>query len=162
MKKKSQILVLSLILTLSSSISAQNKSKTEMFPKAKEGYKQVVIHLPEIKKGENNYKIEVFVGKVASTDSCNSYALIGEFSEHDVEGWGYSYYNFDSESRILKTLMMCPDDKKTDKFVHSQGSLLQYNSKLPLVFYVADDLEVRYKIWKTDGKWMNKEVKNTK
>lgn len=133
-----------------------------MFPKAKEGYKKVVISLPEIKKEQENYKIEVFIGKVVTTDSCNTYSLIGELSEHQVEGWGYSYYNFDSESRILKTLMMCPDDKKLERFVHNGGSLLQYNSKLPLVFYVADDLEVRYKIWKTDGKWLNKEVKRKK
>ncbi|MCP1995035.1 ecotin family protein [Flavobacterium sp. HSC-61S13] len=162
MKKKSQLLILTIILAVSSAVAAQEKSKTEMFPKAKEGFKQVVINLPKIKKEENNYKIELFVGKIASTDSCNSYSLIGELTDHNLEGWGYTYYNFDSEGRILKTLMMCPDDTKVNTFVHDQGTFMRYNSNLPIVVYVADGLEVRYKVWKTDGKWMNKEVKSKK
>ncbi|WP_430614954.1 ecotin family protein [Flavobacterium sp. JP2137] len=159
MKKTSKLLFFTLLCAISTGASAQDKGKASMFPKAKEGYRQVVIDLPPIKKGENNYKVEVFVGKVTGTDSCNNYSLMGELSPVNLDGWGYTYYNFDSESRIIKTLMMCPDDKKISKFVHDQGTLLDYNSKLPLVVYVNDDLEVRYKIWKTDGKWANKPLK---
>lgn len=47
--------------------------------------------------------------------------------------------------------MACPDQKKTKKFVYLQPEIVRYNSKLPLVFYVPKDLEVRYRVLRPDA-----------
>ncbi|MEI7489665.1 MAG: ecotin family protein [Chryseobacterium sp.] len=39
----------------------------------------------------------------------------------------------------------------TKKFVYIQPEIVRYNSKLPLVFYVPKDLEVRYRILRPDA-----------
>ena len=52
------------------------------------------------------------------------------------------------------TLMACPDGKKKQAFVPvvGDGFLLRYNSKLPVVVYVPNDVEVRYRIWSASDK----------
>ena len=88
-----------LIILLSVGVFAQKKTEKfeklqiEMFPKAKEGYKQVFIQLP-IAKNEDNLKVEFFVGLEKKLD-CNNYFLIGELKNKDLEGWGYNYYEVD-------------------------------------------------------------------
>lgn len=126
------------------------KLQIEMFPKAKEGYKQVYIQLP-VAKNENDLKVEFFVGKEKMLD-CNKYFLMGNMKTQDLQGWGYNYYEVESNGETGGTLMACPDQKKTQKFVSLQPEIVRYNSKLPLVFYVPKDLEVRYRVLRPDAK----------
>lgn len=125
------------------------KLQIEMFPKAKEGFKQVYIQLP-IAKNENDLKVEFFVGAEKMLD-CNKHFLMGKVNTQDLQGWGYSYYEVESSGETGGTLMACPDQKKTKKFVSLQPEIVRYNSKLPLVFYVPKDLEVRYRILRPDA-----------
>lgn len=48
--------------------------------------------------------------------------------------------------------MACPDNVLQTKFVHLQGEITRYNSKLPIVLYVPEKLDVQYRIWKADKK----------
>lgn len=125
------------------------KLEIEMFPKAKEGFKQVYIQLP-VAKNENDLKVEFFVGADKMLD-CNKHFLMGNVKSQDLQGWGYSYYEVESTGETGGTLMGCPDQKKTKKFVSLQPEIVRYNSKLPLVFYVPKDLEVRYRILRPDA-----------
>lgn len=125
------------------------KLQIDMFPKAKEGYKQVYIQLP-IAKNENDLKVEFFVGAEKLLD-CNKHFLMGKVNTQDVQGWGYSYYEVESNGETGGTLMGCPDQKKTKKFVSLQPEIVRYNSKLPLVFYIPKDMEVRYRILRPDA-----------
>ena len=45
-----------------------------------------------------------------------------------------------------------PDAPKVDRFITLGGEprLLRYNSRLPLVVYVPDGVEVRYRFWRAD------------
>lgn len=124
------------------------KLQIEMFPKAKEGYKQVYIQLP-IAKNESDLKVEVFVGVEKMLD-CNNYSLMGEMKSQDLQGWGYNYYEVESKGETAGTLMGCLEQKPTKKFVTLQPEILRYNSKLPLVFYVPKDIEVRYRVLRPD------------
>lgn len=143
-----------LIILLSVGVFAQKKTEKfeklqiEMFPKAKEGYKQVFIQLP-IAKNEDNLKVEFFVGLEKKLD-CNNYFLIGELKNKDLEGWGYNYYEVDSRGEMGGTKMACPNQKLTNKFVYLQPQIVGYNSKLPLVFYVPKDFVVKYRILKAE------------
>ncbi|KFF24790.1 serine protease inhibitor ecotin [Chryseobacterium vrystaatense] len=126
------------------------KLEIEMFPKAKEGFKQVYIQLP-VAKNENDLKVEFFVGAEKMLD-CNNYFLMGNVKTQDLQGWGYNYYEVESNGEAAGTLMGCRDQKKTKKFVTLQPEIVRYNSKLPLVFYVPKDLEVRYRVLRADAK----------
>lgn len=143
------------MMFLVGNISAQKKTEKfeklqiDMFPKAKEGYKQVFIQLP-IAKNENDLKVEFFVGAEKMLD-CNRYFLMGKIMIQDLQGWGYNYYDVESTGETGGTLMACPDQKKTKKFVSLQPEIVRYNSKLPLVFYVPKDLEVRYRVLRPDS-----------
>ena len=46
-----------------------------------------------------------------------------------------------------------PDAPKVDRFITLGGEpqLLRYNSRLPLVVYVPDGVEVRYRFWRADA-----------
>ncbi|KNB60105.1 serine protease inhibitor ecotin [Chryseobacterium sp. Hurlbut01] len=144
-----------LMMLLVGNISAQKKTEKfeklqiDMFPKAKEGYKQVFIQLP-IAKNENDLKVEFFVGTEKMLD-CNKHFLVGKVTTQDLQGWGYNYYDVESTGETGGTLMACPDQKKTKKFVSLQPEIVRYNSKLPLVFYVPKDLEVRYRVLRPDS-----------
>ncbi|MCS3531118.1 serine protease inhibitor ecotin [Chryseobacterium sp. JUb7] len=124
------------------------KLQIEMFPKAKEGYKQVYIQLP-IAKNENDLKVEFFVGAEKSLD-CNKHFLMGNIKTQDLQGWGYNYYDVESKGEVGGTLMACPDKKLTKQFVTLKPEIVRYNSKLPLVFYIPKDMEVRYRVWRPD------------
>lgn len=145
-----------LMMVVVGNVSAQKKKtekfeklQIEMFPKAKEGFKQVYIQLP-VAKNEKDLKVEFFVGVEKMLD-CNNHFLMGKLNTLDLQGWGYNYYEVESNGETGGTLMACPDQKKTKKFVYLQPEIVRYNSKLPLVFYVPKDLEVRYRILRPDA-----------
>ena len=152
--KFSKIICLSAILLMGGNVWAQKKTKKfeklqiEMFPKAKDGYKMVYIQLP-VEKNENDLKVEFFAGIEKKVD-CNRHFLIGDKKLKEVQGWGYNYYEIDSKGETGSTLMACPDQKLTLKFVFLQPEIANYNSKLPLVLYVPKDMEVRYRILRPD------------
>lgn len=125
------------------------KLEIEMFPKAKDGFKQVYIQLP-VAKNEQDLKVEYFVGTEKMLD-CNNYSLMGSVKSQDLQGWGYNYYEVESNGEAVGTLMGCMNKKATKKFIYIHPEIVRYNSKLPLVFYVPKDLEVRYRVLRPDA-----------
>ncbi|MBB6370500.1 serine protease inhibitor ecotin [Chryseobacterium shigense] len=154
--KFSKTLITGLVMLVGVNAFAQKKAEKfeklqiEMFPKAKDGFKQVYIQLP-VAKNESDLKVEFFVGAEKMLD-CNKYFLMGDVKTQDLQGWGYNYYEVESNGESGGTLMACPDQKKTKKFVTLKPEIVRYNSKLPLVFYVPKDFEVRYRILRPDAK----------
>ncbi|HAI7774849.1 TPA: ecotin, partial [Escherichia coli] len=79
-----------------------------------------------------------------------------------LEGWGYDYYVFDKVSSPVSTMMACPDGKKEKKFVTAylgDAGMLRYNSKLPIVVYTPDNVDVKYRVWKAEEKIDNAVVR---
>lgn len=151
MKKVPKIAIALLAATCISAF-ASNDILTP-FPQAEKGMKRQVIQLPE-QKDEAQYKVELLIGKTLEVD-CNQHRLGGELSQKTLEGWGYDYYRFDNVTSPVSTMMACPDGKKTEKFVTAylgDHSLLRYNSKLPIVVYTPENIEVKYRLWKADEK----------
>lgn len=114
------------------------------FPLAKVGAVRHVIILPQ-KKNESNYKVELIPGKTMSVD-CNNHRMMGNLSEEDLTGWGYTYFVYDSEGLTASTMMMC-NQPNTTRFVSGQTALIDYNSKLPIVIYTPEGFEVKYRVW---------------
>ncbi|MEN4760966.1 ecotin family protein [Chryseobacterium sp. C39-AII1] len=153
--KFSKTLMTGLVMMIGMNTFAQKnaekfaKLEIEMFPKAKEGYKQVYIQLP-VAKNENDLKVEFFVGAEKMLD-CNRHFMMGEVKTQDLQGWGYTYYDVESKGEVGGTLMGCPDQKLTKQFVNLKPETVRYNSKLPLVFYIPKDMEVRYRVLRPDA-----------
>lgn len=133
---------------------AQKSNDISMFPEAPEGYKRVVINLPE-KKNENLLKLEFTVGKEVEVDKCNTFFLMGNIKEAELSSWGYTYYDFKSDGNVAGTKMGCNDDGKILKFVTGQSKVIDYNSKLPIVIYIPNDMQVKYRVWKAKNKWLD-------
>ncbi|MFK8331733.1 serine protease inhibitor ecotin [Pseudomonas sp. BJa5] len=140
-------------LTLATAVSAQAASLKDVapYPEAEKGFTRQVIHLPA-QADESAFKLEVLAGKQLQVD-CNRQRLGGNLEEQTLQGWGYNYYRLEKVSGPASTLMACPDGKKQQAFVPviGDGFLLRYNSKLPVVVYVPDGVEVRYRIWSAAG-----------
>lgn len=119
----------------------------DAFPAPDSGYERHVIHLP-IGNYEDNLKIELLPGKLQEVD-CNPHHYTASLQEKTLEGWGYNYYELSDLAGPVSTKMACPDNTEMLKFVpvFGQGSLLQYNSNLPVVVYLPTGLELRWRTW---------------
>ncbi|MDU1892213.1 MAG: serine protease inhibitor ecotin [Dysgonomonas sp.] len=124
---------------------AQDREKMlAPFPKAEEGMVRYVIYLDK-HEDESLYKVEIVPGKVMSVD-CNHHSLMGKLEEKDLQGWGYTYYNFTSNGQTRSTMMAC-NKPNEEKFVQSMGLMVRYNSKLPIVVYAPKGYEIKYRVW---------------
>ncbi|EJG0602089.1 serine protease inhibitor ecotin [Cronobacter sakazakii] len=144
---------------ISGSVFAAEKTSENIapFPKAEKGMVRQVIELPE-RQDEASYKVELVIGQTLDVD-CNKHQLAGKFERKTLEGWGYDYYTFESAKNAdgsvmyTSTMMACPDGKKEKKFVTAnlgENGMLNYNSKLPVVVYAPENIDVKYRLWKAD------------
>lgn len=122
------------------------------YPAAKAGERRVVIHL-DAKPDEDAWKVEVIAGKVMETDGVNHYGLGGQITERTVEGWGYNYLDAKPSKEAWSTRMGVPPGQPRVRTFVPMPSFgpFRYNSKLPVVVYVPEGHEVRYRLWKVDG-----------
>ncbi|ELY4721142.1 serine protease inhibitor ecotin [Cronobacter sp. 153480017-3] len=144
---------------ISGSVFAAEKTSENIapFPKAEKSMVRQVIELPE-RQDEASYKVELVIGQTLDVD-CNKHQLAGKFERKTLEGWGYDYYTFESAKNAdgsvmyTSTMMACPDGKKEKKFVTAnlgENGMLNYNSKLPVVVYAPENIDVKYRLWKAD------------
>ncbi len=150
MKKTAALISLSALLA--GSAFAANQDPMKPFPAAEAGMVRKVIHLPEVKNPEL-YRVQLLPGKVMEMD-CNRARLSGTMTEKTAEGWGFNYWVVSQVGPGPSTMMACdPKMKKIKDFVaiHSD-QLHRYNSKLPLVVYVPEGIELRYRIFSAKEK----------
>ena len=121
----------------------------QAFPAAKEGLERFVIVLPEKKRGEEDaFRVEIIVGKDMLTDGVNLVRLANTIETRVLEGWGYPYYEAAGSSETMSTMMAPPEGAPLVKtFVTAFPVYVRYNSRLPIVVYVPQGYEVRYRIW---------------
>jgi ecotin len=141
-----------IVAELSTLAHAATLEEVAPFPKAEGGFTRQVIHLsPQTQ--EDSFQVEILAGKTLTVD-CNRQRLGGILEEKNLEGWGYPFYRLEKVIGPMSTLMACPDGKSKKDFVPvvGDGFMLRYNSKLPIVLYVPQDVEVRYRIWSASSK----------
>ncbi|AYY97952.1 ecotin [Burkholderia multivorans] len=129
------------------SAPAVSAESIKMFPQPAAGQQRFVIALPAL-ENEGDARVELMIGKTLETD-CNQHWFGGELTAEDVKGWGYPYYRLTDVKGPAATMMACPGQALQQRFVQvrTDGQLLRYNSRLPLVVYVPDGFDVRYRVW---------------
>jgi len=131
--------------------AADNNLKA--FPPAEEGMTRFVLKLPE-HEDESALRLELLIGQTHQLDEVNRYFLGGKIEEVNIEGWGFTRYVVNKVGPLAGTLIgVDPDAPKVDRFITLGGEpyLIRYNSKLPVVVYVPQGTEVRYRIWRADA-----------
>ena len=118
------------------------------YPPADTGFDRVVFRVPGL-TNEDDHKIEIVIGQTRTVD-CNPTWFNGDLEGRVAEGWGYSYYVLPKVVGPASTMKACPPDSATKEAfvpVRGEGFLQRYNSKLPVVTYVPEGFQVRYRIW---------------
>lgn len=147
MKAVTRLLFLASILFLTITL-ADETTNMKPYPAAEQGFERMVFRVPAV-EDESAHKVEIIVGKILSVD-CNRTSFGGVLERRVAEGWGYPYYVLEKVGGPMSTLMACPPGmENTDEFitVNGDGFLQRYNSKLPMVVYVPEGFEVRYRTW---------------
>ena len=145
-----QLMVGTLLVTMVWNAKAEDAERyVKAFPPAGQGQSRFVILLPHKERGEDDdFKVEIFVGKVMQTDGVNQVRLGGKIESKPLEGWGFTYYAVEEFGPAASTLIgVPPGTPEVKKFVSMPSLLIPYNSRVPLVIYVPKDGEVRYRIW---------------
>ena len=146
MKAVCSIAVLSFLVAMSSVLAADNM---KAFPPTEKGMVRYVLQLPE-QKDEYAFKVELIVGKTVQLDEGNRYFFGGKIEAENIEGWGFTRYVVSELGPMAGTLMAVdPNAPKVPRFITIGGEpyLIRYNSRLPVVVYVPEGVEVRYRIW---------------
>jgi ecotin len=128
--------------------AAEGSDQMKPYPAPEDGVQRMVFQVPAT-VDEADRKVEILVGKVMPVD-CNRTWFGGDLDERIAQGWGFPYYVLAKVGGPASTMMACPPgEAKEDAFVpvRGDGFLTRYNSKLPVVVYVPDGFEVRYRIW---------------
>lgn len=121
------------------------------YPAAAKGMKRIVIHL-EAKPDEFAWKIELSVGRTMETDGVNRVGGGARIAEKTVEGWGYNFFEVTATGPMFSTKIgVPPGQPKVTRFVTmAETGPVRYNSKLPVIVYVPEDMEVRYRLWQAE------------
>ena len=144
--------VLFLLLAPRPVSAADNNMKA--FPPAAPGMVRHVLQLTE-QTDESAFQVELIAGKTVEVDAVNHYFFGGKIEEQTIEGWGFPRYDIAGLGVMAGTLMAVdPDAPKVKRFITLGGDpyLIRYNSRLPVVIYAPDGVEVRYRIWSAGAK----------
>ncbi|WP_442483958.1 ecotin family protein [Aeoliella sp. SH292] len=142
--------VLLFLLGSATTRADEQKKNLDAFPPAGDGMVRYVIALPHKERGEeDDFRVEIIVGKEMMTDGVNTVRLGGELTINDLEGWGFTYYEVAEFGPAASTLIGVPaETPQVKKFVQGPTLTIPYNSRIPVVVYVPEDGEVRFRIWK--------------
>lgn len=129
----------------------ENSHWEKAYPAAGAGVTRHVLHLPALAV-ESAAKVELIIGKTVETDGVNRVSFGGKIEAESINGWGYTRYNATAGPMVGTLMAPPPGAPKVKQFVTLGGEpyLIRYNSKLPVVVYVPDGFEVRYRIWKAE------------
>jgi ecotin len=97
--------------------------------------------------------VELIIGKTVQADEENRYFFGGKIVAETIQGWGFTLYKVNDLGPMAGTLMAIdPNAPKLNRFIRIgvEPYLISYNSRLPIVVYVPEGVEVRYRLWRAE------------
>ena len=146
MNKLVSMILLGLLCALQPVRAADN---LQAFPPAEQGMIRYVLQLPH-QADESAFQVELIAGKTVAVDDRNRYFFGGRIAEETIQGWGFPRYVVSPLGPLAGTRMAVdPTAPKVNRWIALGGEpfLIRYNSRLPVVMYAPEGVEVRYRIW---------------
>jgi len=146
MNKMGSMIVLGLLCAILPVRAADN---LQAFPPAGAGMVRYVLQVPP-QADESAFQVELLAGKTVAVDDRNRYFFGGRIAEETIEGWGFPRYVVSPLGPLAGTRMAVdPNAPKVNRFITLGGEpyLIRYNSRLPVVVYAPEGVEVRYRVW---------------
>jgi ecotin len=137
------------VLTLLSPSPARAADDLQAFPPPGPGMVRHVLRLPK-QADESAMSVQLVAGKTVRVDARNRYFFAGKIQPETIQGWGFVRYVVSELGPMAGTLMAVdPGEPKVDRFVSLGGEhfLVGYSSRVPLVVYAPEGVEVRWRIW---------------
>jgi ecotin len=147
-----KICLITVLWFLAAMLSAQAADNMKAFPPADEGMVRYVLQLPQ-QADESAFKVELIAGRTVPVDEGNRYFFGGKIEEETIAGWGFPRYRVSELGPMAGTRMAIdPNAPKVNLFVTLGGKpfLIRYNSRLPIVVYAPEGVEVRYRVWSAE------------
>ena len=132
---------------------AQAADNLQAFPPAEAGQVRYVLQVPP-QEDESAFQVQLVAGKTVKADQHNRYFFGGQIQEETIPGWGFPRFVVSALGPMAGTLMAVdPNAPKVERFIMLGGEpfLIRYNSRLPIVVYAPEGVEVRYRIWSAAG-----------
>lgn len=133
-------------------VTAHAGDNMKAFPPSETGMVRYVLQLPP-QGDESALKVQLIVGKTVLLDEHNRYFFSGKIQQEIIKGWGFPRYNVSQLGPMAGTQMAVdPNAPKVNRFITLGGEpyLIRYNSRLPVVVYAPEGVEVRYRIWRAE------------
>jgi ecotin len=138
------------LFLLFSVVNGEEHKYLKAFPAASEGMTRFVLELPHKERDEEGeFLVELIVGKTIETDGVNKYFIGGTLAEQPLKGWGFTYYEVKKLGPVGSTKIGVPPGTPTvTKFVSGPKKMIPYNSRVPIVIYIPEGAELKYRIFK--------------
>jgi ecotin len=144
-----RLISITALVFIFAAVTAHAGDNLKAFPPPETGMVRYVLHLPK-QDDESAFKVELIVGKTVLLDEHNRYFFIGKIQQETIKGWGFPRYNVSQLGPMAGTQMAVdPNAPKVNRFITLGGEpyFIRYNSRLPVVVYAPEGVEVRYRIW---------------
>jgi ecotin len=145
-----KIYLIAFVLMFAVTAAAHAADNMKAFPPPGKGMVRHVLKLPK-QKDESAFRVELIVGKTVRIDKKNRYFFGGKIERETIKGWGFTLYTVRELGQMAGTsIAVDPNAPKVERFITLGGApyLIRYNSRLPVVVYVSEGVEVRYRLWR--------------
>ncbi|WP_299584932.1 ecotin family protein [uncultured Microbulbifer sp.] len=122
----------------------------DAFPAEVDGKRRHVIELPKV-VDESRFMVELVPGKSSVAD-CNLRSFRAPLQRQVLPGWGYPYFVLADLKPTQGPRKVCAPGSESRRFIRVRGDglILPYTSSQPLVVYLPEDVQLKYRVWRAD------------
>lgn len=146
-----------LVLLIAILFFSNTYSQKVQYPEPKEGYKKIELKLPKL-KDEENYKIDVYGSIKSKIKKCEKETLEINFKEDFLVKPRniYPFYVIEANNfaTISQKMDNCEGSEIVEKKTYNRPLSLGYYSGFTRYFYIPKYMNLEYRIWKVEPKFI--------